>query len=161
MSEQVTTAVEPKVVQKSHFKVVGVSCQTMMDERSIKVPRLMEQFHTMKLPKVKNRVNAPRSIGMFVDPPNWNESRDAFYWIAAVEVDSFEKIPQDMITKTVPAHTYAMIEYDPSLHDFDPYSYLHQWIVENGYQQVEGFGFEEYQPYTGQEGRYCLYLPIK
>lgn len=41
MSEQVTTAVEPKVVQKSHFKVVGVSCQTMMDERSIKVPRLM------------------------------------------------------------------------------------------------------------------------
>lgn len=53
MSEQMTTAVEPKVMKKSHFKVVGVSCQTMMDEREVKVPQLMEQFHTMKLPKVK------------------------------------------------------------------------------------------------------------
>lgn len=161
MSEQVTTAVEPKVVQKSHFKVVGVSCQTMMDERSIKVPRLMGAVpydETAESEKSCQCAPVDRDV---CGPPNWNESRDAFYWIAAVEVDSFEKIPQDMITKTVPAHTYAMIEYDPSLHDFDPYSYLHQWIVENGYQQVEGFGFEEYQPYTGQEGRYCLYLPIK
>ncbi|QAS53127.1 GyrI-like domain-containing protein [Halobacillus litoralis] len=161
MSEQMTTAVEPKVVKKSNFKVVGVYCTTMMDERDVKIPRLMEQFHTMKLPKVRNRIHAPHSIGMFVDPPNWNEMTDAFHWIAGVEVDSFEKIPQDMITKTVPAHTYAVLEYDPSQHDFNPYPYLHKWITEKGYEQIEGFGFEEYHPYTGTETRYKLYLPIK
>ena len=161
MSEQMTTAVEPKVVRKSNFKVVGVYCQTMMDEREVKIPRLMEQFHTTKLPKVRNRVNAPCSIGMFVDPPNWNEMTDSFYWIAAVEVDSFEKIPTDMITKTIPAHTYAMLEFDPSVHDFNPYPYLHEWIEEKGYQQVDGFGFEEYHPYTGSATRYRLFLPIE
>lgn len=86
---------------------------------------------------------------------------DAFYWIAGVEVDSFEKIPQDMITKTIPAYTYAVLEYDPSLHEFNPYLYLHEWIKEKGYEQVEGFGFEEYQPYTGSQTSYRLYLPIK
>ncbi|MGR9048288.1 GyrI-like domain-containing protein [Halobacillus faecis] len=161
MSKQMTTAVEPQVVRRSNIKVVGVSCQTMMDEREYKIPRLMEQFHTTNLPKVRNRVNAPRSIGMFVDPPNWNEMTDAFYWIAAVEVDSFEKIPPNMITKTIPAHTYAMLEYDPSVHEFNPYAYLHQWIKDEGYQQVEGFGFEEYKPYTGAETSYRLFLPIK
>ncbi|WP_226581777.1 GyrI-like domain-containing protein [Halobacillus litoralis] len=161
MSEQLTTAVEPKVVRKSNFKVVGVYCQTMMDEREIKIPQLMEEFHKTKLSKVKNRVNAPRSIGMFVDPPNWDEMNDAFYWIAAVEVDSFEKIPQDMITKTIPAQKYAMVEYDPSVHDFNPYPYLHQWIKDQGYDNVDGFGFEEYHSYTGSSTSYRLYLPIK
>ncbi|MGP4076271.1 GyrI-like domain-containing protein [Halobacillus sp. K22] len=161
MSEQISTAVEPKVVKKSNFKVVGTYCQTMMDERNVKIPRLMERFHTSKLHEVKNRINPPCSIGMFVDPPNWNEDTESFYWIAAVEVDSYEKIPQDMITKTIPAHTYAVVEYDPSVHDFDPYPYLHKWIKEKGYIPVDGFGFEVYHPYTGSQTKYSLYLPIK
>ncbi|MBH0230396.1 GyrI-like domain-containing protein [Halobacillus yeomjeoni] len=161
MSEQVSTAVEPKVVKKSSFKVVGSYCQTMMDEREVKIPRLMEHFHTSKLHKVRNRINSPCSIGMFVDPPNWNEDTEAFYWIAAVEVDRYEKVPQDMITKTIPAHTYAVLEYDPSVHDFNPYPYLFKWIKEEGYELVEGFGFEVYHPYTGSETKFTLHLPVE
>ncbi|MBA2175053.1 effector binding domain-containing protein [Halobacillus locisalis] len=161
MSEQISTAVQPEVVKKSNFKVVGTYCQTMMDERHVKIPRLMEKFHTSKLHKVKNRIHSPRSIGMFVDPPNWNEETDTFYWMAAVEVDSYEKVPPDMITKTIPSHDYAVLDYDPDVHDFNPYPYLFEWIQEKGYELIEGFGFEVYHPYTGANTKYTLYLPIK
>lgn len=161
MSEHISTVVKPEIVKKSNFKVVGTYCHTMMEERNVKIPRLMERFHTLKLHKVKNRIHTPRSIGMFVDPPNWNEESEEFYWLAAVEVDSYEKIPPDMITKTIPAHRYAVLEYDPDVHDFNPYPYLHRWIKENGYEAVEGFGFEEYYPYTGAKTKFTLYLPIK
>lgn len=162
MNKQMSLAVKPDVVERSSLKVVGTYCKTMMDERFVKVPRLMEKFHTTKLPKIKNRIHAPTSIGMFVDPPNWKEESDPFYWIAAVEVDSFEKVPPDMITKTIPKQMYAMLEYDPDqCGELEPYPYLHAWIREQGYKQVEGFGFEEYHPYTGPNTKFTLYLPIE
>ncbi|MBM7554249.1 GyrI-like domain-containing protein [Thalassobacillus pellis] len=150
----------PQVVEKPGFKVIGTSCETTMDEKDIKIPRLVSDFQVNRIADIHNRINAPRSYGIFVDPPGWNPDTEPFTWIAAVEVDNLDFIPEGMVWKALPAHQYATLSYNPSVDEMDPYQFLHGWIKENGYHQLGSFGFEMYEQYTGPDTEYTLYLPV-
>ncbi|UOQ45147.1 GyrI-like domain-containing protein [Halobacillus salinarum] len=161
MENYMQVELRPKIVKKDAFQIAGISCETMMEERKIKIPKLMEQFHALYLHQLKKRIDAPVSFGLFVDPPNWNEEIDPFTWIAAVKVEGAEELPSGFLTKNIPAYTYAVLDYDPEIHAENPYPFLHRWAEEHEYQLIEGFGFESYHPFTGADTKFTLHLPVK
>ncbi|MFG6115914.1 GyrI-like domain-containing protein [Halobacillus sp. MO56] len=161
MNGKVKTMVEPKVISKKAFKIIGLAFETTMAEKDVKIPRLVEEFHTARIVDIENRVNAPVSYGMFIDPPNWNPETEPFTWMAGVEVDSHDVLPPGMVARTFPDHQYATLQFNPAEHEFDPYQFLHKWIKQNGYEQIKGFGFELYEPYTGSQTMFTLHFPVR
>jgi len=152
---------EAKIIEKPSFTVVGMKCDTTMIEKDTIIPKLVDEFHLERMREVQDRINAPTAYGLFVDPPNWDPEVEPFTWITAVEVSDDARIPEGMIRKTVPAHTYATVYYDPNYMNMNPYIDLHRWINEQGYKQIEGFGFETHTSYEGASTPYTLHLPIQ
>ncbi|WP_085504988.1 GyrI-like domain-containing protein [Thalassobacillus devorans] len=161
MGGKIKTLTEPKIVKLESFKVMGAACETTMVEKDVRIPRLMEEFHTKQMITIENRLNAPVSYGVFIDPEDWNPDTEPFTWIAAVEVDGHDNLPSGMVSRTFDEQDYAALDYDPDEHNFDPYPFLHKWINDNGYEQISGYGFERYEPYTGANTKFTLYLPVK
>ncbi|WP_221569067.1 GyrI-like domain-containing protein [Alkalihalobacillus sp. TS-13] len=162
MSEGIETKVSAiEILDLPEFKLVGMSCSTTMAERHEKIPAMVHDFYENHIHKIKNRINEPVSYGLFVDPPNWNPDTEEFTWIAAVEVSHFDNIPEEMISKVIPARKYATLRFDPTTDNFDPYPYLHEWIQNQGLKQIDNFGFELFLPYKGVDSKFILHLPVK
>ncbi|MRG87196.1 GyrI-like domain-containing protein [Salinibacillus xinjiangensis] len=153
--------INQRVVELNQLQVIGMSCDTTMDEKDTKVPRLVNEFHSEYIHEVRNRINAPKSFGIFIDPPNWDPETEAFTWIAGVEVTDLEQIPKGMVGKTIPAHKYVVLDYHPQTDDINPYQFIHNWLKDAGYEQTGNFGFSVYHPYTGEDTAYSLHIPIK
>ncbi len=156
-----TRGIAPDIVKKSGFKLVGMSCSTTMADRHEKIPELVEEFYQHHIHRIKNRINEPVSYGMFVDPPNWDPDTEEFTWIAGVEVSDFDNIPEEMISKAIPARKYAVLRYDPASDAYDPYQYLYEWMKNEGYEQIDDFGFELFLPYKGLDSEFVLHLPVR
>ncbi|THE13574.1 AraC family transcriptional regulator [Bacillus timonensis] len=152
---------KPKIIDKREFRVVGISCNTTMMDKDIKVPNVVEEFHSSRIGEVKNRMDETISYGIFVDPPNFNPEKDEFTWIAGVEVTNDEDIPLDMMSITISAHQYAVLAFNPKTDDINPYQFLYQWFTREGYEEADLIGFEVYNPYKGVDSDYILHLPVK
>lgn len=152
---------KPKIVVRREFNVVGISCETTMMDKDIKVPDVVEEFHSSRIGEVQNRIDETTSYGIFVDPPNFNPEKDEFTWIAGVEVTDVQEIPTDMTSVTIPAHQYAVVAFDPNTDEINPYQFLYQWFTSEGYEEADLIGFEVYNPYKGVDSNYTLYLPVK
>lgn len=156
------TISKPQIVELDEIKLAGRSCSTTMEQKDVKIPNMVEAFHVGDIQNISNRINAPSSYGMYIDPPNWDPDKDEFTWVAAVEVSSLEELPLGLEGKVIPAGRYASLRYNPVEHkELEPYSYLYRWIKESGYEQVGDFGFEYYEPFAGVNTEYTLYFPIK
>jgi len=152
---------KPKIIEEREFIVVGISCNTTMMDKDIKVPNTLEEFHSSKIGEVKNRIDETTSYGIFVDPPNFDPKKDEFTWIAGVKVTNDENIPKEMTSLTIPAHQYAVVAFDPKNDNINPYQFLYEWFTNEGYEAADLIGFEVYNPYKGVESDYTLYLPVK
>jgi len=152
---------EAKIIENSGFTIVGMKCETTMIDKDETIPKIVDEFHMKRMGEVEDRINAPTAYGVFIDPPNWDPETEPFTWITAVEVESGDKVPEGMISKTIPAHTYAAVYYDPKTMTMNPYIDLHRWINEQGYTQIEGFGFEVHTSYEGDNTPYTLHLPVQ
>ncbi|KGX83208.1 GyrI-like domain-containing protein [Pontibacillus marinus] len=152
---------EAKIIEKPGFTIVGMKCDTTMKEKDEIIPKVVDDFHMERMGEVNDRINAPHAYGVFIDPPNWDPETEPFTWITAVEVESVDNVPEGMISKTIPAHTYATVYYDPKIMKMNPYIDLHRWINEQGYTQIEGFGFEVHTSYEGDDTPYTLHLPVQ
>ncbi|MCF6139415.1 GyrI-like domain-containing protein [Pseudalkalibacillus berkeleyi] len=161
MKDIVKINIKPKILSKSEVKIVGMSCTTNMEEKDVIIPNMVKEFYDQHIHKVKNRVNAPRSYGIYIDPPDWKPDQDEFTWIAGVEVSDFDNIPEGMIQHIIPARQYATLSVNPKKDDFNPYPYLYRWIKDSAYKQIDHFGFEQYDAFEGVESPFELHFPIE
>lgn len=137
---------ETLIIEKESFKVIGMTLETLLsDEREQRnIPKLFEAF-IKRIPEIKNRLN-DNSIGIFIDPPNYNYKTDKFKWISGVEVSSVNDIPDGMESFIFQANTYARTTYiGPRDKAYTAYDHLYNWVQESEYELADTYGIEYYQ----------------
>jgi AraC family transcriptional regulator len=153
---------EPRIVEKAAFKVVGMKVETKMSEN--KIPGLWEQFLS-RIHEVRQRSNEQDTYGISEYSDNYVDECST-YW-ACVPVSCFEEIPEGMVAKTVSAARYVVVTHKGKLQTMgNAFDYIHTtWLPKSGYELAEKDGFELYgERFLGGENEKSeieLYIAIK
>ena len=161
---------KPQIIAKPAFKVVGMKVTTTLNENIAKgtIPNLWTKFlpHMANIP---NRINEKISYGICagdsfdID----NHTRDSDYdYIAGVEVESFDDVPEGMITREVPERKYAVFTHRGPLSNLKfTLDYIYgPWAQKSDYKIVQGDDFEQYDDRfipAGDDSELDIYIPIE
>ena len=97
---------KPKILAKEAFLVIGpaIRVSTENEENFKRIPLFWEEvMQKDMLRQIPNVINQNTSFGFCMD---FDESR--FTYMIAMEVDSLDGVPDDMIGRTIPEATYAV-----------------------------------------------------
>ena len=148
---------EPKVVTKPAFTVVGMLCHGKNENNEI--PQLWREF----MPRAQEirQVATPHcAYGVCGEL----DKGDEFDYLAGFGVTGIDEIPAGMTSWEVPEQTYAVFPCTlKSIHQ--AYEYAFQtWLPQSGYQRAEGPDFELYDEdfdSQAQDPELAIYIPIK
>jgi AraC family transcriptional regulator len=101
--------VEPRIVRRSGFVVVGMKYRGKSEKNEI--PQLWEKFMP-RVGEIKQRANR-YGLGVM---DNYDEKTGEFDYLAGVEVEEASDIPQGMESWQVPEQTYAVFFLQPEKH---------------------------------------------
>ncbi|UOQ92734.1 GyrI-like domain-containing protein [Halobacillus shinanisalinarum] len=109
--------------------------------------------------EIKQLVEPVKLIGSFKASETSKEEDG--YWVC-YEVHDFEEIPERMVSLVVPSQKYGVLNFKgQSSEIYKVYTYLHQWIGENGYNRVpDKWTLEIYSKWTEYEDNVDLCDPI-
>ena len=96
--------------------------------------------------KVKDRVSPDVFLGIETYPPTFSVERKWFY-MAAVEVTSFDDLPVGAVAKVIPANVYAVFTYKGKLPGRigEVFGYIYgEWLPKSGCKQAGPYDFERY-----------------
>jgi AraC family transcriptional regulator len=149
--------VEPKMVDKPAFTVVGMKIRTRNEHGE--VPRLWYEF-VPRFAEVKGVTNRNEAYGVLdnFDP----ETRELDY-LAGLEVGSAGEIPEGMTSLKIPAQTYAV--FTTTLPDLmDTLRKIHrEWLPKSGFEHTEGPDLEvygrEFDP-QDETSKIYIYIPV-
>lgn len=149
---------EPTIVEKPGFKVVGMKYRGQNEHGEI--PQLWGQF-VPRLGEIKHGVGRGESYGVM---DNFDEASQEFDYLAAVEVDSTDDLPDGLLGWEVPAQTYAVFTVQFSS-IMEGYKYAYEtWLPKSEYQRVPGpeveFYPETFYPEDGSS-QLQLWVPVK
>ena len=149
---------EPKIIEKPEMRLVGVVYYG--DNKSKEIPELWKK-HFPDVFSVTHRVNREESIGLCYHNSDYVE-KGLFYYMAAVEVESYEDIPITAVAKTVPAHKYAVFTHTKTIEDLgETYQYIYgTWFPHKEYTKNDFFDFECYTKDENGKPIVELYIPI-
>ena len=148
---------EPKIVSKSAFTVVGMKYRGKNENNEIAqmwgvfVPRIREIPHI---------TDQDTCYGICHDL----EENDVFEYVAGIAVTSVENVPEGMVSWEVPAQKYAVFPCTlPTIHEAYHYAF-ETWLPQSGYRRAEGPDFELYdatfEPDV-EDSQLYIYIPIK
>ncbi|HOT76529.1 MAG TPA: AraC family transcriptional regulator [Candidatus Wallbacteria bacterium] len=160
-------AMEPKIVVKKEFKVVGMRGQTCLKNNVI--PKMWENFFP-RMGEIINRINKDTAYGICecsdIGETQFNDET-LFNELVCVEVDRFDAIPKAMVCKTIPEQKYAVFTHRGPLYNLrQTYDYIYKtWIPTSGYQMAFKDDFELYDGrFKGIDdpgSEFDIYVPIK
>lgn len=108
--------VHPTIVELPHIKVAGIRGETTLGNN--KLPQLWERFNTMYT-EIPNRKENARGFGICEachENTLYNMNNDIiFSEVAAVEVDSFDGLPDNFIPKEISGGRYAVFTHKGTL----------------------------------------------
>ena len=154
---------EPKIVTKTEFKVVGM--RYYGDNRNNEIKALWDRFFP-KIQDIEHRVNPEISYGVCYPAEDETENSE-FEYIAAVEVNDFGEVPEGMIGKTVPARKYAVFTHKGSVDRIsETYKYIYgTWQPKSDCELVKSPDFEYYDarfdPDNQEASELDIYIPIQ
>lgn len=132
---------EPKIVFKEEFTVVGMKCSTTL--KNNKIPQLWDEF-LLRIHEIKNRSDDKITLGVseFCKNPHDEE----FTYFACVPVTKIDEIPEGMVAKTIPANYYAVVTHKGSLDTLGHvYDYVYDdWLPQSDYELAKSDDFEVY-----------------
>ncbi|SCZ03217.1 GyrI-like domain-containing protein [Alkaliphilus peptidifermentans] len=148
---------EGKIVNIEGFKGVGLTY--FGNNEKGEIPNLWEAFNN-RYRDIKQKSKSMLFYGI-CDGDMDSEGR--FHYTACAEVDSFEDVPEGMITKVVPAGKYIVYTYGGSIQDLglfynDIYA---KWIPASGHEVEYRPQLELYDERFMQNGELDIYIPIK
>lgn len=143
-------SLEPAIVQRKETKLVGMGLPDVTDGRYQAC--LMYNF-CLRAHEVRNRVD-PKTFCAAI----YAEGGKGHVYCGCVEVSRFEDTPNGMVTRTVPAGTYAVFSVKGGIGAIPPaYQYIfEQWLPRSGYEmdprgvELEIYG-ESFTPEKGAE----------
>lgn len=150
---------EPKIVQKEAFCVVGVSKRFKMGETN-DIPQLWGQLMG-KMDQIKHLVGDGNSYGVTT---NYEEEENVFEYIAAFKVSEIEDVPEGMVSLEIPAQTYAVFPCTmPTIGE--TYDIIYQtWLPQSEYEHAYTAEYELYPSTFNPEdpdSQFEVYIPVK
>ncbi len=156
---------EPKILKKEAFTVVGMECVTTMEENNSKgvIKNLWCDF-MKRYKEIKNIKNPEISYGLC----SMVDDKGKFSYVAGYEVDKTDEIPEGFVFKNVPECDYAVFTHEGSLDSLgETYSYIYEkWFKISGYSYKEGtYDFElydaDFKGVNDSNTKMYIYVPIK
>lgn len=92
--------------EKNEFKIVGLSCETSVQECQKVLPDLWDKFNK-RVAEIKNRTGDV-VYGVSITK---NIETCEFTYIAGIEVTDFEDIPEGMVQEIIPKEKYMVYEH--------------------------------------------------
>lgn len=151
---------EPVIKEKESFMVVGMQ-EDFTHKTSCNIPKLWDRF-APSMESVPNR-KGTHFLGVCEGNPD-NINDENFLYMAAVEVDSLDDLPEGMEGKQIPKSSYAVFTHKGSLAKLGETSnYIWgSWLPKSGYK-YGAIDFELYDdrfnPAT-MDGELDIYVPI-
>ena len=146
-----------QIINKPAFAVVGMKIHTSPQEGDF--PGLWRRFGP-RMHEIQHVVAPETSYGLST---NWDETTGKFDYIAAMQVDSTEDLPEGMVSLQIPAQTYAVFPAKLSTIS-ETYDQIHsQWLSAAGRRRASGPDFEYYDEQFNPddpESEFHLYVPI-
>jgi len=146
-----------KILTIKEFKAVGLTY--FGNNANGEIPNLWEAFNN------RYRTIKQKSKSMFCygicDSDMDSEGR--FHYTAAAEVDSFEDVPEDMVTKVVPEGKYIVYTYGGAIKDLGEFynSIFTKWLPASKCEIDYRPQLELYDERFMNNGEFDIYIPIK
>jgi AraC family transcriptional regulator len=137
-----------KITTKEEFRVVGIECPLSPAEASKVWHRFIQRVN-----EISNRTDSQICLGICND---LNQQ-----YIACVEVNSFEIIPEGMVSLVVPRNEYAIFKHRGSiLRIRESFQEIGTWLFENNYRGMNKPPFFELydEKYKGESDDSELYI---
>jgi predicted transcriptional regulator YdeE len=151
---------EPRIVTKPAFTVVGLKYSGGNARRDL--PRLWEQF-VPRMSEIRHKLEQEISYGLTT---TYDRKNRTFEYIAGVEVNSAEDVPEGMVSFEVPEQTYAVFTATMPTFVRTYKRVINRWLPKSGHKRIEGPEFEvytkEFDPQAKDErAQYEFYLPVE
>lgn len=146
---------EVKIVNRPAFTVAGMLYRG--DNGGNEIPQLWDQFGP-KMGIIPHRID-PQSCYGICD--NFDEKAKVFDYIAACEVKPGETMPDGMVTRAIPAQTYAVFrttlpEIRTTMDDI-----YNTWLPSSDYERGSGPEFELYdEEFSPEDPASMLYIYV-
>lgn len=158
------TIMEPKIVEKPGFTVVGLSLRvTPTPENMKKIPLLWDQFGP-RIASIPGRKNW-ECFGLCMPEERTKDDQPCFTYLCAMEVEPGHPVPDGMQSLEVPAARYAVFAFEDHISRIGPFidKVFGEWMPASGLPRVSSPEFEHYDqrwdPKTGT-GVVDYYVPI-
>ncbi len=152
---------EPKFVTKPAFMLVGM--QYVGKNANNEIAAMWGRFNPFIDHLASHPIQATYGwCGMLQNPPE----EGAFEYVAAVEADHAEALPDWAVIRMIPAHTYAVIPHVGPLDTLrETYHQIyHNWLPQSGYESAAPFDMEvytdEFKNFAPDSVMY-IYIPVK
>ncbi len=149
---------EPIIVSRPAFTVAGMKCRGKNEQNEI--PQLWSQFGP-RMGEIKHKVDRDIAYGVM---GNLDESSGEFDYVAAIEVESADDLPNGMVSWEVPEQTYAVFTCTlPTIGK----AYKHaseKWLPQSGYRRGTDVEFELYDKDFDPgdpSSEMTIYIPIR
>lgn len=168
---------EPKIVRRESFKVVGMQIITTLRSNAVNmdIARLWVKF-APRIEEIGSRTDPAVSYCIRGNPADEETSQCEMTEetqqseLACVEVKDFDHIPGGMIGITIPARTYAVFTHRGKI--FPNYlrpaytSIYDAWVPGSGYETDGGFDLELYDDERFKapddpDSEIDIYVPVK
>lgn len=150
---------EPKIVKKDEFNVVGVKLRCKMGETS-DIPKLWGQLMG-RMGDIEHLVGDGYSYGITT---NYDEATDMFDYVAAFKVSKAQDAPEGMVSLAIPAQTYAVFPCTmPTIGETYDMIYK-EWLPQSDYEHAYTSEYELYPPTFNPDdpdSQFEIYIPVK
>lgn len=145
---------EPQIILNNQFNVVGMKQTVKPGDPTIQ--NLWNEF-TARKEEVKCTTTTEYLLGLCEYMPNITDDSE-FTYIASIEVDHFNNVPIQMITKTIPPSKYAVFTHVGPMDGLkDTYNFIHgAWLSSTTYELAELDTIECYY-----SDKFDIYIPLK
>jgi predicted transcriptional regulator YdeE/DNA-binding transcriptional MerR regulator len=153
---------EPRIVSLSAFKVVGMRYYGKNENQEI--AQMWGEF-SRRRNEIPDLSDEPTGYGLCISDPE-KDTDGAFEYIACLKVDRFGDLPEGMVSREIPAYTYAIFAHIGALDKLsDTYQYIYQvWLPQSGYKMAAYVDFEYYDEDFkdfAPDSRLYIYVPIE
>ncbi len=153
-----------RITERDEFTVVGMDCFCSQNNNTI--PQLWEKFNKY-MNVIPNMKECKAALGICVSDVEHVTPDTEFRYIASMEVEKVDELPEGMVAYTVPGGTYLVLEHVGALDTLpQSYDYAYKtWFSEN--EEYGPTGFHDFEVYDerfkfGQEDSIMeIWIPIK
>jgi len=154
---------EPKIVLKDAFTVVGLEVITTQEDNNtnFSIPKLWSRF-IPRAQEIKSRA-AAASLGLCISE-GFDDCK--FAYLACVEVSNADSIPEGMVARSVPASKYLVFTHKGSVDELGKtYDFIYGTYIPNStYEIASMVDFELYDERfnpNSPDSELDIYIPIK